>query len=95
MSSKTVAQRIHAKRRGFERYGIVLNQQSYWTLALTIRNSSNGKTNNARFVDRQSNRVTRWFVKHQSRWFPVVYDSKRKTIVTVLPEESLGPLPVT
>lgn len=45
----------------------------------------------ARFVDRQSNRVTRWVVEDEGREFPVVYDSRRKTIVTVLPEGSLRP----
>ena len=93
MPNKTVAQRIHAKGMMLERYGITLNQRSYWALALTIRNFSRGETKNVKFVDRQSNRVTRWFVKHQGHWFPVVYDSKRKTVVTVLPEGALGSPP--
>ncbi len=89
MPSKTIAQRTHAKKRMLERYGLSLNKQSYTVMAGSIRN----QTKNSRFVDRQSNRLTRWFVRHQSQWFPVVYDSNRKTIVTVLPEDALGLIP--
>lgn len=85
--------RIHAKKRMEERYGIILNQKSYREMTLLIRFNNEHKGKLTRFVDKQSNNRRRWFVKYQDRWFPVAYDRKLKTIVTILPEEALGPFP--
>ncbi len=93
MLSKAKCQRMHTKTRMLQRYGIELNRRSYQEIANPIRDRGPGKAKDSRFVDRQSNRITRWFVKYSGRWFPVVYDSKRKTLVTILPEGSLGPEP--
>ena len=93
MLSKAESQRVHTKTRMLQRYGIELNRRSYQEIANPIRDRGVNGPKNSRFVDRQSNRITRWFVRYKGRWFPVVYDSKRKTVVTILPEGSLGPEP--
>jgi len=42
------------------------------------------QTNKAQFVDRQSNRITRWKIEFKGLELIAVYDSIRKTVVTFL-----------
>jgi hypothetical protein len=77
MTVKTVNQRLHAKKRALERYGLDLTDDLYTEL--------NSLAASASVLIRQSNRLTirRIFFKE----FPirVVYDSHRKQIITFLP----------
>jgi len=76
----------HAKLRAGERYGIELKPNAYQTLLMMIWKPVKGKS---AFLKRQSNRVTLWALFYEDQWLPVVYDSIRKTIVTILPAKVL------
>lgn len=92
--SKANSEIIHAKRRLYERYDIPLNTHQIKELARQIQNASRkGYDKFVVFVDRQSLRITRWFIWPRERWVPVVFDKKRGTIVTFLPPHALGPPP--
>lgn len=92
--NKAKAQRAHAARRVLERYGIRMSQAALEDMTKSIRNQHKpGQSRNAVFVNRESLRVTRWHVFYSGKWYPVVYDSHRGTIATVLPEGALGKPP--
>ena len=94
MSSKAKSQILHARMRIRERFDLDLKDDEMQSLANRIKKSYLDKhKGKAQFVDRQSLRVSRWFVWFREQWFPVVYDNNRKTIVTVLPKGALGPEP--
>ena len=78
--SKSKSQKDHAIRRARERYGLYVTSNDYIEACRRIRG---GK---AKFVDRESNRVSRFRVELAGMEVPVIYDSLRGTIVTVLPE---------
>ena len=79
--SKKDAQKLHAKHRALERYGITLNKTIFRTWIEQIQ------TGAAKFLERQSNRVSVFEVSYEDKAIPVVYDRLRKTIVTTLPIE--------
>jgi hypothetical protein len=81
--SKAFNQRRHARRRAFERYALNLHQDAQEQI---IRKIEGGE---ARFICCQSQRISIWEVNYGGKSLPVVYDQKRKTLVTVLPEEAL------
>jgi len=81
MTTKAVSQTRHAQRRFLERTGLEVSKRELRGLSQAIR------TERGRFVERQSLRVTVWDVPFEGRTFRVVYDKKRKTIVTVLPDQ--------
>jgi hypothetical protein len=81
VGKKKVAQRRHAKRRAAERYGLELNRHDMRTLVEQIQHGD------AEFIERQSLRVSVWWVTVGGKRCRVVYDRLRKTIVTFLPEE--------
>lgn len=76
--SKARAQRIHAKRRAYQRYGLVLNKWDLRELVTAIQ------SNKATHVEKRSNRVSEWDVQFHGETVRVVYDNMRKTIVTFL-----------
>jgi hypothetical protein len=69
----------HARRRFRERYGIVLNEHQYKYLSQQISD------NRAKFIEKQSNRVSVFELKYENQMVRVVYDKQTKQIVTVLP----------
>jgi hypothetical protein len=81
--SKAKKQSRDARRRARERYALNLHQDAQQQI---IRRIEDGE---ARFVRRESQRVSLWEVEHDGLRLPIVYDRKRKTIVTVLPQEAL------
>lgn len=81
--SKAEQQRKHAKRRIRERYGISVNRHQLRDIAEQIRQGR------ALFVERQSNRVTRWVVEYQGKKILVIYDSLRGNVVTALPASAM------
>lgn len=80
-TSKAKAQRHHAKRRAFERYGLQLNRAAYQALVAQIHSGQSV------CVERQSLRIAVHRVVYEQQVYHVVYDRVRKTIVTFLPKE--------
>jgi len=83
--NKAKSQKIHARKRGMQRYGLQIGPKTYDLLCNKIR-----KGEDAVFLMRESNRVSHYAVKHDGDWIPVVYDNNRSTIVTFLPKEALS-----
>lgn len=77
-NAKRLAQRVHAKRRAEERYGLVVNKDTRRKLLECIWN---GRTT---FVMKQSLRVSVFDVEFEGETYRVVYDKIRKEIVTFL-----------
>lgn len=83
---KKIAQRIHAKRRAEQRFGLTLNRRDMRQIVLNIQ-SRNPEL--AQFVSRTSNRVTLWRIYWDGGWYKVVYDTNRGTLVSFLPESDI------
>jgi hypothetical protein len=79
MTEKTFGQRLHAKKRALERYGLDLTDEFYAEL--------NSLASSAPVLERQSNRLTIRKFFFQNHPIRVVYDSHRKQIVTFLPQK--------
>jgi len=47
------------------------------------------QSGNGRFLGRQSARVVGWEIEFEARTMKILYDKKRKTIITILPPESV------
>jgi hypothetical protein len=75
--SKAKQQRRHARRRAKQRLGIDLGPKRMRALISDIQN------NRLTFHSRQSHRVTRWITEIDSKKVFVIYDSKRKTVVSL------------
>ena len=88
--NKAKAQEIHARSRAVHRYGIELTPVVLGEWLGQIQSD----TPTARFLERQSHRITLWAVRHNGREVPVVYDKTRGTIVSVLPPDVLARFPV-
>lgn len=78
---KKKAQVMHTQKRCLERLGFYPEKQTIETWVAKIQNGS------AKFLDRQSHRITRWVIAHKEDEFIVVYDKNRKNITTILPME--------
>lgn len=76
---KALAQRLHAKKRASQRFGLALTTADLRQIAESIRRG------NSTPIERQSNRVTLHRVEFKGEQYRVVYDRKRKEIVTFLP----------
>jgi hypothetical protein len=81
MRSKRKAQKAHARRRAAERFGICLTNESYRDLVRQIQ------SNQAKFVEKQSNRVTLWEVDFAGKKAVAVYDKSRHTVITLWDKE--------
>lgn len=75
---KARAQFIHAMRRAKERYGIEYTQELKKDFIHQIQ------TSQAVHVEKKSGRVSTFLVNYQGKVLKVVYDNKRKEIVTFL-----------
>lgn len=78
MRSKKKCQKIHTARRIQQRFGDRINQKELIKII---------SSNRAEFIERQSNRVTVWKVKHCGLSLICVYDKIRKSLATVVTEE--------
>lgn len=76
----------HAARRAMERHGIVLTFEQCNQISNFIKNKDRSR---ALYIDKRSNRITRWKVFYNNKWIPVAYDKIRGTVVSILPEGSL------
>jgi len=79
--SKTEDQTRHVIRRFAERFNILITPDD---ISAIIKNQIQNQT--AKFVFKQSLRTTVWEILFQGRFFLVVYDKIRKSLVTVLPD---------
>ena len=77
--NKIKAQRIHAKNRFLERFGLYLNKSEYKDLITQIQ------TQKATCIGRDSNRITKWLVKYNNEQLIAIYDKNRHQIVTFYP----------
>lgn len=81
----------HARARAEQRFGVHINKWDMKELVTAIQNASKRK-DEVRTIGRQTHTRSRFDVLYQGKWIPVVYDTKRHGIVTVLPEHELGNL---
>ena len=80
-NGKITAERIHAKKRFLERYGLVFSKEVRLKFERLIR------CHQSCIVEKQSNRISVHDVIYNGEVYRVVYDKNRKTIVTALPPE--------
>ena len=84
LTGKSKAQWIHVKRRCLQRTGVEMTKTLNNQLTQKIRQGHS----DADFVEKQSNRISVWDVKHnvdgRDVKFRMVYDKMRKNIVTIL-----------
>ena len=78
-ATKKAALRAHARRRALERYGIELTREKQNAIVRAIQKGQ------GLFLRRQSLRVTEWNVAFEGKELRVIYDGKRKTLITCLP----------
>lgn len=76
--SKVRSLKAHSKDRSTRRYGLTLTNED---LRLLVRKIQCGK---GEFVEKQSNRITRWKIEHRDRMWDLIYDKERHRIVTCL-----------
>ena len=79
--TKQESQRIHAKRRFLERYGLDFNRHVRREFERLIR------CYQTHLIIQQSNRVSIHDVIYNGDVYRVVYDRNRHTIVTALPQD--------
>lgn len=79
--TKARAQRVHAKRRARERFGLTLNRHD---LRAVVRDIQAAR---AEHVCRQSLRVSIWRVVIGGKAMLAAYDNKRKTVATLMPTD--------
>lgn len=80
-NAKKKRQIKHAKRRFKERFDIYIDESELQRLSKKI------EAGEAKLVGKQSERVSIYEVRVNSRMVHVVYDKRRKTIVTALPPD--------
>jgi hypothetical protein len=93
--NKKQAEQIHARRRAKERYDVNLNKDARRQIVHQIQcglenlsqttTQDSLRTSSATFLAKQSNRVTEWEVPYEGQDLHVLYDKKRKTLITCLP----------
>lgn len=80
MASKKKSNKIHARRRALERYGVNLGGKSLSQIIHDIR------TGKAKFIKRFSNTRTKWLVDlPDNNKAMVIYCKTTGTLITVLP----------
>lgn len=85
--SKHISQRKHAKKRLSERYGIQATTQFLKNLVAYIKNGRESYPDgtSVSLIERQSLRVAKYQIVFEGESYLVVYDRKRKELVTFLP----------
>ncbi len=79
--TKAECQMNHAAKRAWERYGFDFH---YDRQVRAVKQITDGE---AEFIEKQSGRISIWWVTIDGVRMKVVYDKHRKTIASVLPEE--------
>jgi len=83
-TSKSQGQEIHALRRLLERWDLVIGRDGYKALCGQIQHGVS-----LYIGPGATTRCTKHIVKYRKFLLPVVYDKRRKSIVTFLPEHEL------
>lgn len=81
--TKLQSQRIHAKRRIEQRFGIQINRHDIREIVNLIQ------TNRAKFIEKQSNSRSLFSLVFKDNLLYVIYDKTRKNICTFLTEEMI------
>lgn len=71
----------HCWNRGIERYSVFIGEQVNAELVAQIQGGDAG------FIEKQSLNISAWEIEVDGQKIPVIYDKKRKVIVTCLPKE--------
>lgn len=77
MLTKLKSERLHCKKRAFERFGLSLNHKDLAIMAKMIQDLK------GEFLRRRSCRVTLWKLNYKDTEMVCVYDKNRKNIITV------------
>ena len=77
----TVAQRHHTQQRLAERYGLDVSGAQIFQMAKRIAHG------HATLIARQSKDVGHWLLAHEGRAIRLVFDRRRRSILTALPPE--------
>lgn len=84
--SKKINQRIHTKKRAFERYGFELTTRDLKEISSLIQNSNHVR---AIKLAKRTNRISLYKVHYKDVFIPVAYDHHRHAVASVLPIEVL------
>jgi len=76
-------EKIHSRKNALIRYGIDCGPKMRKALIEKIQNEE------AIFLNSSSNRRRVFAVCYKGNWYPIVYDNKRKEIITFLPSNYL------
>lgn len=79
VTTKQYAERVHATRRLWERYGEIYTSS---LRTILIKSILLGKTIEQ---EKQTNNYTRHLINIDNKYYNVIYDKKRREIVTFLP----------
>lgn len=81
LANKKACLNKHAKKRAEERFGVTLNRYDLYNVSSAIRSQ------NAKFKQAISNRVTAWIVNvpNTNEEAIALYDKHRKCVITFLP----------
>ncbi len=86
-TTRTLARRMHARRRAEERYGLILHRRQLEEIAGLIRNGR------AELLERQSHTRTKWRLSYQGRDLLVMYSSSTRQVITFLPDNAAQETP--
>ena len=84
--AKKVRQRIHAKKRALERYGLDLKTKDLKEIARLITEKPRA---NAQRLAVPTTRISIWRVNYHGMFLPVAWDWKSKTVASILPPHVL------
>ena len=84
--SRKRLQKRHARRRAWERHGLILHEAKEREILQAIWSNDYAQV---RHLRRQSNRVSILAVWVDGAWLPVCYDKVRKQLASVLPADCL------
>lgn len=86
--SKAQNQTYHFKRRCDERIGAQIDRK-----AIQKRIKANKYDNDFYFLNRQSNRVTRYRYKHEGVWYIIPYDKNTHKVITIFEDRKQDTAP--
>lgn len=81
MNKKIFCERIHFKKRLYERYGLMCNRFDIKEIVTKIQKQ------HGFFINRISDRISNWCIYYKNTWIFVGYDTLRHTVITALPHE--------
>ena len=77
----SATQRHHTQQRLAERYGITVSSDDIFRMAKRIAHG------HATLIARQSSDVAHWWLTHEGRPIRLVFDRRRRCILTALPHD--------